>query len=684
MFRKAYSSIGRDGFSLLLISFMILFFELVCIRWISSTVSYIGLFSNVILLAAFLGIGMGCMLKDWRSDLINYFPHLVFLFVLLFSFGFFESTIYSRALYAKSDSPFDFIQGGLRLDPSMLLTVIFAFVTFIFITLSQDLGRLFGRFKPLEAYSINIVGSLAGIITFSAMSYMSLGPMWWFTLFYILLFTFKQVNGRNIIFNVNFLIFLPITLVSIYSISYGIGELIQTQSLNEMYSPQVYWSPYYRVEKAGNIIVVNKIGHQMIRTPPEMDTVQYPPRYLFNRTFDDVLIVGSGTGTDTAASLYFNNKRIDAVEIDPVIIDIGREYNPYHPYSNPKVTVINDDARSYLMKTNKKYDLIIYGLTDSITALSTYGSLRLESYLYTTEAFKEVKNHLKDDGLFATGNYYPNRQFADKLAIMLEQSFNQKPHIIILPPVGNGSQLLGEVQGVLTFSGPAVDKIEKRTTYEISSKVTPSTDDWPFFYIQNPSIPRIYADGIALIILFTLALFIALGLRGSISGINPHFFFLGAAFMLLETKSVINFSLIYGATWVVNSFVFVSVLLMVLAAVYFVGRHPTLDIRPWYLCLFILLALNYMVPLSAFLSPNPAIKYVLSAVFYFSPIFLANVIFSNSFKGTRESSIDYASNILGAVLGGITEYLSLVAGYRNLVIVIAVFYFIALARRRTD
>jgi hypothetical protein len=673
MFGLFPKSLNKDVACLFLISFLILYFELVCIRWVSSTVTYVGLFSNIILLAAFLGIGVGCTLSGRKLRLLDHFPVAVFFFVLLFSVGAFRSTIYSRALFATAGGLLTFTPGaGVFLNPSLMLILIFAFVSLLFIPLSQEMGLLFRRFKPLSAYSLNVGGSLAGICAFTAMSYLSLGPVWWFGTFYLLLFAFKALHEPSSTFTINFWIFLPVTLMCL---TYGLEEVAAPNELDVPSVPQVYWSPYYRIDKIGDIITVNKIGHQTIRVPPQMETVQYPPRYLINRTFDDVLIIGSGTGTDTALALFFNASRIDAVEIDPLIIKLGQRYHPARPYFDPKVTVINDDARSYLTKTDKRYDLIIYGLTDSITALSMYGNLRLESYLYTTEAFADVKAHLKEGGLFVTGNYYPQTWFADKLDVMLQAAFGQRPHIMILPAA---NEELGEVHGVMTFSGPAVSALGGPPPRIRNADVVPSTDDWPFFYMQRPSLPGIYSQTIALIMAFSLLLLFVAGRFRAGAKISPRFFFLGAAFMLLETKSLINFSLLFGATWLVNSLVFISVLCAVLVAVYTVNRLHIRNLTPWYALLFVALLMNYLIPLSAFLPQGPFVRYVLCSLLLFSPIFAANIIFSASFKDTKESDLDFASNILGCLFGGIAEYLSLIAGYRNLTLLIAAFYLLSL------
>ena len=103
-----------------------------------------------------------------------------------------------------------------------------------------------------------------------------------------------------------------------------------------------------------------------------------------------VLILGAGTGNDVAGALRHGAKDVDAVEIDPVILEIGRRDHPEHPYDSPRVTVYVDDARAFLKKTKKKYDLIIFGYLDSAILLSSFSSLRLDNYVYTVESFQNA------------------------------------------------------------------------------------------------------------------------------------------------------------------------------------------------------------------------------------------------------------------------------------------------------
>ncbi len=112
------------------------------------------------------------------------------------------------------------------------------------------------------------------------------------------------------------------------------------------------WSPYYKitVSQSGpdTVVEVNNIFHQSMAPVEQKEYFYQWPYSVFGDTFEDVLILGAGSGTDVAAALRHGVKHVDAVEIDPAIIRLGRAHHPDHPYSDPRVTVINDDARHYL------------------------------------------------------------------------------------------------------------------------------------------------------------------------------------------------------------------------------------------------------------------------------------------------------------------------------------------------
>ena len=97
--------------------------------------------------------------------------------------------------------------------------------------------------------------------------------------------------------------------------------------------------------------------------------------------------------------------------------------------------------------------------------------------------------------------------------------------------------------------------------------VPPSTDDRPFLYLREPQIPGFYLVALALIALASAALIRLSGASFVAMRGYADLFFMGAAFLLLETKSVVQFALLFGTTWFVNALVFIGVLASVYVAI---------------------------------------------------------------------------------------------------------------------
>jgi hypothetical protein len=154
-------------------------------------------------------------------------------------------------------------------------------------------------------------------------------------------------------------------------------------------------------------------------------------------------------------------------------------------------------------------------------------------------------------------------------------------------------------------------------------------------------------------------------------------FLLGVAFLLLETKSVTGFALLFGTTWLVNAFVFAGVLIAVLAAVELTARVPTPPLPVMYGVLLGGLALGWAVPPSWLLGLNEWVRLLVAVFIAVLPIFAANVIFAKRFAETADAPLAFGTNLLGAIIGGCLEYLSLKFGYRSLFIVAAVIYMFA-------
>ena len=151
-------------------------------------------------------------------------------------------------------------------------------------------------------------------------------------------------------------------------------------------------------------------------------------------------------------------------------------------------------------------------------------------------------------------------------------------------------------------------------------------------------------------------------------------FFMGAAFLLLETKSVVQFALLFGTTWFVNALVFAGVLVSVLAAIEVARRWRPARPELLYLALLAAIAVAWVVPVEFLLGLEMLPRFLLAVVVWFTPIFIANLVFAERFRNVEESNVAFGANLLGAMVGGLLEYLALLTGYQALLLLVAVLY----------
>jgi hypothetical protein len=368
---------------------------------------------------------------------------------------------------------------------------------------------------------------------------------------------------------------------------------------------------------------------------------------------------------------------VDAVEIDPKIQQIGAQSHPNRPYSDPRVTAYINDGRAFLRNSTSKYDLVIFALPDSLTLVSQQSSLRLESFLFTEEAFASVRDHLSDDGIFVLYNYYRDSWLVNKLSSMLGEAFGHAPLVNVY---GNHQAALAAGPLVASLNGESPPGDAASGPPPLTGPApTPATDNWPFLYLRNPFIAQHY---IAAIIILLVGAVVAVALAARVTGttirrFSPHFFVLGVAFLLLETRAITSFSLLFGTTWLVNSLTFFAILASVLLAIFVNARWPIKRPTPYYIALFIAIGIAFLLPPESLLFDPPWLRYVVAAGVAFAPVFLANLVFSYSFRDTNTADMAFASNLLGAMVGGVLEYMALISGFQALLIVVALLYGLA-------
>lgn len=648
-------------FKLFLISFITLFLEIVCIRWFNSNVIMLSYFSNFVLLACFLGMGIGLLLSTKETNYIVFFPIIFLILCVIFL------KVIIR-INVSSDISVYFTTDGLPKGTPLysanawwFLPVMFILTTLIFISFGQEIGKAFQGLKPLEAYIVNIFGSISGVVLFTVMSFFNSPSIVWFTIVFVsvIWYLYKKLL---FIFNV-FILVVALILIA-------------------MISQKSIFSPYYRIDVIGDNVVVNGVPHQQMQNTDRSDNTFYGIVYRIVKKPKRVLILGAGTGNDVAVALKNGVQEIDAVEIDPVILDIGKNH-PNKPYQNNSVRIINDDARSFLKKTNKKYDMVIFALLDSLTVFSQFSSVRLENFVFTKDSFKEVKECLTDDGVVVIYNLFRKVWIIERIAKMLDETFGCKSVVYNIVDMENFAMIFNG-NGIKKIKFPEIHVSPSEQQFKPSIFKNPdiksTTDNWPFLYLKSPAIPSHYLLAILLILLFSGGLvYLSSGIT---CGINNHYFFLGCGFMVLETSAIIRMALLLGSTWMVNSMAIIAILIMAFCSSYYVRVVKLESNKKYYFFLLLLIIANIVVPLKLFLGFPYYVRIVLSSLLLFLPIFFSGIIFATSFNKTHNPAEALGSNLIGAMFGGCLEYVSLKFGYSSLFVVLLIAYLISVKEFR--
>jgi spermidine synthase len=125
--------------------------------------------------------------------------------------------------------------------------------------------------------------------------------------------------------------------------------------------------------------------------------------YLLNES-PAVLIIGAGGGVDVGMALYNDARSVLAVELDPITVDlVSNKYADFvgRLYDRPNVRVVADEGRSFLRRSDEKFDLIQMTGVDTLAALNSGAYVLAENYLYTTDAYMDFMDHLNPDGLLS-------------------------------------------------------------------------------------------------------------------------------------------------------------------------------------------------------------------------------------------------------------------------------------------
>jgi SAM-dependent methyltransferase len=702
--------------SLALISLASLFMELLLIRWITSEIRVFAYFKSLVLIACFLGFGLGCYLTRQKirvsQTLIPWLALMLLiqtpwdpvrrLVVNLSGFiGWFSDVhIWTRAYFSGN-----YLWGVISATLAMSVVIpLFGLIAVTFIPMGQLVGRyLENSTKGIAAYSVNVLASIGGIWLYTALSFLSTPPVVWFACLALGLIAYfwRLPDARRAVLVWSVVVLLLFAAGSLRTEWWGEESWKGSQPEAYQLEPgpaQTVWSPYQKLtliplnkgtETVRYILNTNDSWYQQIldlsdvgraRAPELLDDTpiqyhQYNLPYQFYRDPPRVLIAGAGMGNDVAAALRNGAGHVTAVEIDPMIYAKGRQLHFEAPYLSDRVELHIDDARSFIQNTKATYDLIVFSILDSHTTSSYYTNIRLDNYVYTLEALEATKRRLNPDGVLVLSFSSERQWFATRMHDIIVQAFGKEP-VMMQPNITFFVIGPGDRAEAALASDPNLKRFVDSYSRIDFEPAELTTDDWPYLYQQYRGVPAItWMLSIGLVVMCWMSF---TKLRPLSEGLRWHFFFLGAAFMMLEVQIISKAALLFGTTWLVNSIVITTLLIFILlsnlVAVWFPRLSPTFA----YVGLAATLSASYLVPPNALFVESMLLRGMVGTALYCSPAFFAGLIFISSFRRHGYRAEAFGSNLLGALVGGLLESLSLLVGIQALVIVAGALYLLSL------
>lgn len=702
---------------LALISLVSLFLELLLIRWVASEIRIFAYFKSLVLIACFLGFGLGCYLTRRKIRLAyTLVPLLGLVWIIelpwdpvrrlitnLSAFvGWFSDVhIWSRA-YFVSNFLWGMISAAVAIS---ILIPLFGLIAIIFVPLGQLVGwYLENSTKGILAYSVNVAASIVGIWLYTLLCFFSTPPAVWLALvgLGLLAYVWSLPRARTALFASMVLIAILFAIGTQRTAWWGEeswkGSPEAEHNLKPG-NPETFWSPYQKLTliplKKGERIVryilntndswfqqIIDLSDGAVKNHPDLyafedvplEYHQYNLPYQFYHHPSKVLIAGAGMGNDVAAALRYGAEHVIAVEIDPLIYDKGKRLHFERPYQSNRVEFHADDARSFVQNTKEQFDLVIFSILDSHTTSSYYTNIRLDNYVYTVEAMKATKSLLKPDGLFVMSFSSERPWFTKRLRDVIAHAFGKPPLMLQTNVSFFVSGSANRIETALTANPRLKEFIDRHSNIRLEDADL-VTDDWPYLYQQHRGIPSIvWILSIGLIGICWLTFRTLDRYSG---GIQWHFFFLGAAFMLLEVQIISKLALLFGTTWLVNSIVITALLFFILLANLVVSRFPEFPRRLAYLGLLGTLAFSYVIPINKLFYESPLLRGSVAVGLYCTPVFFAGLVFISSFRQIGFRAEAFGSNLLGSLVGGLLDSLSFWVGIKALVVVAAVLYFLS-------
>lgn len=703
---------------LFFVSLTSLFFELLVIRWLSCEFVSFSVFKTFPLVTCFVGLGVGVAKGDDR--LFRYAPLALLSFVIIqymmSALGFGGQPFPATGLYQW----FDLQSYGdtlwrytFRMMMAVVLLLMGPFA--VMACIGSRIGTLFNRHKPLTAYCIDIAGAITGSIGFALLSFLNMAPGMQLGIVAAFLMVYTRFHCRP-----------PFIYPAISLVASVVLALIPLPGQGTM-----LWSPYSRLDLSETVIPIRFFAKSNETVSPakthEIVGVYINSNHGFQQVFTrnnklnltpegskhpvlvrlsqflgvrnnyyglpyrmkspkEILVLGAGAGSDVSEALRHGVEAIDGIEIDPLILEIGRKYNP--DYQSSKVHLVCNDARDYVNRCKKVYDMVIFACLDSTTLSGVGSSMRTDSYIHTKDCYEKCLALLKPDGIFVLsfGASVNGRSewLRDKIYNTIQQASGYSPLVISdeTAPIKWPAYVFvsGEPVRRGEVKAPRIENSFQPVQIPPNVEARLLTDDWPYLYVRPIGLDITYLAMVFLVIIVTVYAGRHLIFAKNTAS-DGQLFALGAAFMLLELQAISRLSLLYGATWVTSSVVINGMLLMILGANFIIVKFGTCRRQDMlYAFLAVSLITSYFLPVVHLLALDEQGTYTGHIIVTFLtllPVFIAGLIFATAFTQVRVPARSFAFNLLGSVVGALLEYLSTYFGINSLVLIALILYLVS-------
>jgi hypothetical protein len=663
-----------------LTTFAILALELALIRWIGSQIRLAAYFANLILFATFFGMGLGVGLGERHVALLRWcLPLLAALsLVLAFANDLGLTTIRfpdpTLSLWA-TDMEATVLQ---FVGAALLMAACFWMVALVFVPPGAAVGALFARMPALSAYGADIAGSLGGVIAMSLAAWLGASPPIWFALGVVPLLWLRRdllnVASAAVVVGAAWLsvsgaVFSPYNRIDL-------GPL-EIEGTGLKPTPRAEWTLRVNRDFHQHMLDLSS-GTEPNETRDAVRRVYELPFRVGSSRSHEALIVGAGAGNDVAAALRSGFEQVTSVDIDGRILDLGLELHPERPYQDPRVRRVVNDARAFFEQNPEpRYDVVCYGLLDSHAMFSAMSSLRLDNYVYTVEGLRAGWSHVRDDGVLSVSfSLFAGDWMMQRMYRTIRDATGIEPIYVDHGYNFGGTYLVGRHLTLQQVRGFWKKSYASLSPYP---EIRLPHDDWPFLYLRPFSTPWAYI--VVLLLIGTSGLLAVRGVFGDIlsrSRFDAQMFLLGTGFMLLETRMVTQLSLLFGSTWIVNTSVFGGILCMILLANAVAQWRPMLRPALAYAGLVPAIVLIWALPVTSFNALDLGARAALAGLVFALPVFFAGLIFSSALRQRADTPAALGSNLCGAVLGGMLEYLSMVLGMRAIALLALAIYMASL------